>query len=199
MDDNGFMAKFSSVDHFFIFVFILVFALTAFWQYIWAFRPIQDLMKKKWLNHLGLAFINLLLLRILFAGSALWAARLASRHHWGVFQNVETGFMFSVVFTVIFLDWMAYYLHRIYHAVPFLWNIHRVHHTDTEVESTTGVRFHPLEQVITALWKGMFIVLLGAPFSGVFIYEAILIAANLFDHSNARLSKWLEPWVRFLS
>src|SRR5208282_2022276 len=112
MDDNGFMAKFSSVDHFFIFVFILVFALTAFWQYIWAFRPIQNLMKKKWLNHLGLAFINLLLLRIIFAGSALWAARLASRHHWGVFQNVETGFMFSAVFTVIFLDWMSYYLHR---------------------------------------------------------------------------------------
>jgi sterol desaturase/sphingolipid hydroxylase (fatty acid hydroxylase superfamily) len=198
MDDNGLLSKFGNVDHFLVFVFLIVLGLTAFWQYSWSFRPIQDLLRKKWLNHLGLAFINLLVLRVLFAGSILWAARLAARHHWGLFQNVEAGFLFSVVFTVVFLDWMAYYLHRIYHAVPFLWNIHRVHHTDTEVESTTGLRFHPLEQVATTLWKGFFIVLLGAPFSGVFIYEVLLLASILFNHTNARLPKWMEPLVRLL-
>jgi sterol desaturase/sphingolipid hydroxylase (fatty acid hydroxylase superfamily) len=111
---------------------------------------------------------------------------------------MEVDFLFSVVFTVVFLDWMTYYLHRMYHAIPFLWNIHRTHHTDPEVETSTGVRFHPLEQMLSSIWRGLFIILLGAPFSGVFIYEVLLTSSNLFNHTNARLPEFWDSLVRTL-
>ena len=196
MDDNGLLLKLGDESHALFIGFLLAFGLTAFWQYLWSFRSIQNLVKKKWQNHLGLAFINLLVLRGLFAGTVLWAARLASRHGWGLFNRAEVPLLFSVVFTVVFLDWMAYYLHRIYHSVPLLWKIHRAHHTDTEVESTTGLRCHPLEEVLTMLWKGLFIIVLGAPFSGVLIYEVIRMASNLFTHANARLPEFWDSVVR---
>jgi sterol desaturase/sphingolipid hydroxylase (fatty acid hydroxylase superfamily) len=199
MEDYRMMLKLgNSQDRILVLLFLLFFGLMALWQFKKEFRSNQSPILGRWLNHLGLAFVNLLVLRILFAGSVLWAAQLASRYNWGLFHQIDVPLLFSMALTVIFLDWMVYYLHRIYHAIPLLWKIHRIHHTDTEVETSTSVRFHPLEQVITALWKGLFIVLLGAPLSGVFAYEALFLIANLFNHANARLPKRWEPLVRLL-
>jgi sterol desaturase/sphingolipid hydroxylase (fatty acid hydroxylase superfamily) len=150
------------------------------------------------MNHLGLAFINLLVLRLFSISNALWAANFADRHGFGLFHKVEVPFAFSLAFTVIFLDWMVYYLHRMYHAIPVFWGIHRVHHTDPEVEVSTGVRFHPLEILLTTLWKGLFIFLLGAPRSSALVYEVLVMVSSLFSHTNARLPKTLENWLRLV-
>ena len=108
----------------------------------------------------------------------------------------QTGAIFRasapLVFTIIFLDWMRYYLHRVYHAIPWLWKIHRVHHTDMEVDVTTGLRFHPIELLITILVEALIIYLLGAPVYGVFLFELWIGVSNLFNHSNIRIPIRLE-------
>ncbi len=179
-------------------IFLMAFGLLGIWQFWKGFRPTLIPIATRWMNHLGLAFINMLLLRLLFMGTSLWAAQIAFTYRIGLFHWVDVPYFFSLVFTVIFMDWMVYYLHRMYHAIPFFWGIHRVHHTDTEVEVSTGVRFHPLEILFTALWKGLFIILLGAPPSCAVVYEILYIVAILFSHTNVRLPQVLEAWVRLV-
>ncbi len=198
MNDNVLMYRLGNTSLFLLLVFLLSFGLMALWQYKRGFRKPPASLKERWKNHLGLAFIDLLVLRLIFSMPFLWAAALGARLHWGLFNWMEMPILFSLPFTVVVLDWMTYYLHRMYHAIPFLWNIHRVHHTDMEVETSTGVRFHPLEELMTSLWKGLFILGLGAPLLGVLAYEALRLTANLFNHTNARLPNHLEPWVRLL-
>ncbi len=198
MDDHRLMYYFGNEPYTRFVIFLVFFSLMALWQKSSRFRPLSVPLKERWLSHLGLAFVNLLLFRLLFSGTALWAAYWAARHGLGLFRKVEVPFLFSLIFTVVFLDWMVYYLHRMFHALPVLWRVHRIHHTDPDVEVSTGVRFHPFEVILTMLWKAFFIVLLGAPLSGVFVYEVMVMAANLFNHSNARLPKLLESWVRLL-
>ena len=116
----------------------------------------------------------------------------------GLFHWVEVPYAFSVVFVIIYLDWMIYYQHRIFHAYSWLWKIHRVHHTDPEVDATTATRFHTLEMVLSTLFKSVFIVGLGAPPGGVFLFEAILNASLLFAHSNGRMPLALDRVLRWV-
>jgi sterol desaturase/sphingolipid hydroxylase (fatty acid hydroxylase superfamily) len=177
--------------------FLCVFVLMALWEWM-ANRREQKISKKiRWSNNLALALINALMIRVLFPGAALWASYLAFRHHLGLFNNVEVPFTFAIIFTIIFLDWVIYYQHRAFHAYPFLWKIHRMHHTDLEVDVTTGVRFHPLEMLISMLVKSMGIILLGAPTAAVFLFEITLNIASMFSHSNIHVPERLDKLLRF--
>jgi sterol desaturase/sphingolipid hydroxylase (fatty acid hydroxylase superfamily) len=134
---------------------------------------------------------------MILPGFCLLTALSAYNHRFGLFNQVRVPAAFGIIFTIIFLDWMRYYLHRVYHAIPWLWKIHRVHHTDVEVDVTTGLRFHPIELLITALAEAWFIYLLGAPVSGVFLFELWIGVSNLFNHSNIRISLGLEKTLHW--
>jgi sterol desaturase/sphingolipid hydroxylase (fatty acid hydroxylase superfamily) len=151
----------------------------------------------RWPHHFLLVLFNTVLFRILFPGFCLFAAISAAGHRFGLFNQVKVPDLFGIIFTVIFLDWTLYYLHRVYHAIPFLWKIHRVHHTDLEVDITTGLRFHPIEILITTLVEALVIYLLGAPVYGVFVFELWLGVSNLFNHSNIRIPAALEKVLRY--
>jgi sterol desaturase/sphingolipid hydroxylase (fatty acid hydroxylase superfamily) len=96
------------------------------------------------------------------------------------------------------MDHMVYYLHRVYHAVPWLWKIHRTHHTDPEVDITTGGRFHTFEFLITLMFKWAVVLLLGAPLYGIFLFELLLNAGSVFSHSNVRMPRFLDRPLRLL-
>ena len=126
------------------------------------------------------------------------AAISAFSNQFGLLNQVKVPDLFGIIFTVIFLDWMIYYIHRIYHSVPLLWKIHRLHHTDVEVDVSTGLRFHPLEILLTTLFEAVVIYLLGASIYGVFVFQVWLGVSTLFNHSNIRIPAFLENILRWV-
>ncbi len=178
--------------------FFAVFILMAFWEQKASRRKEKVPRVLRWPNNLGLGFLNHYFIRALLPGAALWAANLAIRSRFGLFQWVDVPETFSVWFTVVILDWVSYYQHRAFHDIPLLWKIHRMHHTDLEVDLTTGTRFHTLEILVSLLVKSLAVFLLGAPLAGVFLFELVLNASTLFNHSNVRIPAFLEKSLRLV-
>ena len=96
------------------------------------------------------------------------------------------------------LDFAIYLQHRLFHGVPLLWRLHRVHHADLDVDATTGNRFHPIEILLSMAIKFGVIAAIGAPALGVLLFEILLNATSLFNHANLRIPNWLEPGLRWL-
>jgi sterol desaturase/sphingolipid hydroxylase (fatty acid hydroxylase superfamily) len=99
---------------------------------------------------------------------------------------------------VLLLDLALYLQHRLFHAVPVLWRLHRMHHADLDVDVTTGVRFHPVEIVLSLLIKLAIIAVIGAPAAAVIIFEVALNATSMFNHANVRVPTRVERWLRRL-
>jgi sterol desaturase/sphingolipid hydroxylase (fatty acid hydroxylase superfamily) len=181
-----------------LYLFLAVFILMALWEQKSSRRKEKIPRVLRWPNNLGLGFLNHYFFRVLFPGAALWTANLALQNGFGLFQWVEVPPAFSICLTVILLDWVLYYQHRAFHAFPLLWKMHRTHHTDLEVDVTTGTRFHLLETLVSLIIKSVAILVLGAPVAGVFLFELILSASNLFNHSNIRIPVLLEKLLRLV-
>ena len=94
---------------------------------------------------------------------------------------------------VIALDLVIYTQHVVFHHVPVLWRLHRMHHADLDIDVTTGVRFHPLEILLSLAIKMAAVAALGVPALAVLIFEVLLNATSMFNHSNVALPPWLEP------
>jgi sterol desaturase/sphingolipid hydroxylase (fatty acid hydroxylase superfamily) len=94
------------------------------------------------------------------------------------------------------LDLAIYLQHVLFHAVPALWRLHRMHHTDLEFDVTTGARFHPLEIVLSMVIKIVVVGALGAPAVAVMIFEVLLNATSMFNHGNVRIVGWLDTALR---
>jgi sterol desaturase/sphingolipid hydroxylase (fatty acid hydroxylase superfamily) len=99
---------------------------------------------------------------------------------------------------VIVLDLVIYLQHVMFHAVPTLWRLHRMHHADLDFDVTTGSRFHPIEIILSMVIKLTVIAALGAPALAVLIFEVLLNATAMFNHGNLRLPLWLDRWIRVL-
>jgi len=198
MDENALMNLVVEEKNLTFLGLLVLFALFAFWEWKAARREQTISKALRWPHNIAVALINTLLTRVILPGASLWSAYWAYNHGLGVFRLIEVPPIFSSAFTVLFLDWLIYFQHRIFHAVPLFWKFHRMHHTDLEVDVTTGVRFHPVEMGLSILFKAAVIILLGAPVFGVFLFESILVASSLFNHSNIRLSGSLDKILRSL-
>jgi sterol desaturase/sphingolipid hydroxylase (fatty acid hydroxylase superfamily) len=104
----------------------------------------------------------------------------------------------AIALTLLLLDLAIYVQHVLTHAVPALWRLHRVHHTDLDLDVTTGVRFHPFEILLSVLYKIALVVALGAHPLAVLIFEVLLNGSSLFNHANVRLPAMLERWLRLI-
>jgi len=98
----------------------------------------------------------------------------------------------SFIITLVALDCALYWQHRISHVLPWLWKLHRVHHSDTAFDVTLGLRFHPGEIVLSLLYKSAVVLILGAPVVAVLMYELLLMSMALFTHANIALPDRLE-------
>ncbi len=103
-----------------------------------------------------------------------------------------------LVVTVVVMDFCIYWQHRLFHMIPILWRFHKVHHADREVDVTTGVRFHPLEMLMSAFIKASIILMLGAPLWTVIIFETLLNVSALFTHANIRINTKCDRILRWL-
>ncbi|MEQ1545946.1 MAG: sterol desaturase family protein [Methyloglobulus sp.] len=179
-------------------VAVAIFVIMVTWEYL-SPRRIQHIERKqRWLVNLGLALANLALMRLTIGSlaymSAVWAAEngLGLLNIWALTNAV------SIVATLLILDFAIYAQHIMMHKSSLLWRLHKIHHTDMEFDATTAVRFHPLEIVISMLYKTFCIVLIGADPVAVIVFEIILNGAATFNHSNINIPEIINKKLCWL-
>ncbi len=176
--------------------FFSMFSIMALWEIIAPRRQLLIPKLLRWSNNLALVFLNTILLRLLFPAAAAGMAIFVNTQGWGLFNYYDVAFPIAVIISVIIMDAMIYLQHVMVHAIPVLWRLHRVHHADPDFDVTTGARFHPLEIFLSMLIKFAVIILLGPPVLAVIIFEILLNATAMFNHSNVRLNTTLDKYLR---
>jgi sterol desaturase/sphingolipid hydroxylase (fatty acid hydroxylase superfamily) len=179
-------------------VFLGVLAIMALWELL-APRRRRDIPRViRWSNNLALVVIDTIVLRLTFPILAVGLAIMAQERGWGLFNIVEAPVWFAVVASVIILDLVIYLQHVMFHAVPALWRLHRMHHADLDFDVTTGLRFHPIEIVLSMGIKLAMVLVLGPPAVAVLIFEVLLNATAMFNHSNVRLPLVVDRGLRLV-
>lgn len=153
---------------------------------------------KRRLSNIGLACLNTVVLRMLPAISAAAASLVAAEHDLGLLYLVDTPVYLSIALSVILMDGAIFLQHWVFHRVPAFWRIHKVHHSDPNLDCTTALRFHPIEIVFSMIYKSMLVILLGAPTSAVIVFELILSSSALFNHGNVKLPDSVDKVLRNL-
>ncbi len=176
--------------------FLGIFAVMAVWEFIAPRRALTVSKVMRWANNLGLVFLNTFILRLLFPAAAVGMAAFSSEQGWGLLNYYDISPLVAVIISVVAMDFIIYLQHVMVHAIPALWRLHRVHHADLDFDVTTGARFHPIEIILSMLIKFATIILLGPPVVAVVIFEVILNATAMFNHSNVRLNLVVDKWLR---
>ena len=176
--------------------FFAVFGLVALWELLSPRRRLHTSKAIRWANNLGLVFFNSFLLRLVFPAAAVGMAVFANDQGWGLFNYIAAPWWVTVLASILVMDFFIWLQHVMVHAVPALWRLHRVHHADLDFDVTTGARFHPLEILLSMLIKFAAILLLGPPLAAVVIFEVLLNATSMFNHSNVRLPLGLDRLLR---
>lgn len=170
----------------------------ALWEHWAPKRQLAVGRSPRWPGNFGVLAIDVALVRIFFPTAAVGAALVCETQGWGLFNAVAVPFAVAVLVSVILLDLAIYLQHALFHAVPALWRLHRMHHADLDIDVTTGVRFHPVEILLSLVIKFAVIALLGAPALAVLIFEVLLNATSMFNHSNVRMPAAVDRIVRLL-
>lgn len=179
-------------------IFLGVLLLMVLWEFLTPRRPQAVGRWLRWPNNLGVVVLNTLVVRLLFPFAAVGIAFLAQRNGWGLFNLVPLPGWSAVPAAVLLLDVIIYGQHVMFHVVPVLWRLHRMHHADLEFDVTTGLRFHPGEIILSMLIKLAAVTALGAPPIAVLVFEVLLNATSMFNHGNVRIAAGLDRWLRLV-
>ena len=177
--------------------FFGIFLIMALWEVAAPRRVLQHPKWARWGNNLGLVFLNSFVLRVITPTAAVGMALFAGEQGWGLFNYVDVPFWLAVLASVLILDFFIWLQHVMVHAIPLLWRLHRVHHADLDFDVTTGARFHTLEILLSMAIKFAVILLLGPPVVAVVIFEVLLNATSMFNHSNVRMPLGLDRVLRW--
>jgi sterol desaturase/sphingolipid hydroxylase (fatty acid hydroxylase superfamily) len=178
--------------------FIGVLSLMALWELLVPYRVLTASKPRRWLYNLSMVGIDTIVVRLIFPAAAVGIAIIAAERQWGLFNNIEAPVWLSTIAVVILMDLIIYFQHVMFHAIPTLWRLHMVHHTDLDIDVTTGNRFHPVEIIISMLIKMAAVILVGPTVVAVIIFEVLLNATSMFNHSNIRLPKTLDRLLRLV-
>lgn len=177
-------------------IFLGAFAIFASWERLSPARTLKLLRRQRWSANLGLAIVSTLVVRLVLPGSVLAMASVAASEGWGLLNRIDAPVWLAVLAGLVLLDLVIYLQHVLFHSVPVLARLHAVHHADPDFDLTTGIRFHPVEILISTLIKVGAVAALGAPFLAVLVFEILLNATAMFNHANVSLPAWLEPVAR---
>lgn len=179
-------------------VFGGVLALMVLWEWRLPRRTLSQSRGRRWPGNVGLVAVDTLVVRLLFPAGAVGAALLAESRGWGFFNAVAAPGWLAGAASLVLLDLVIFGQHVLFHRVPVLWRLHRVHHADLDFDVTTGLRFHPVEILLSMLIKIAVVVAIGAPAAAVLVFEVLLNASSMFTHANVRLPRGLDRAVRWL-
>jgi len=177
--------------------FFGVIGLMASWEAFYPRRKLQTPRTKRWLANLSVATLNTLVVRTLFSSGAVGLALVAANQGWGLLNAVQWPFWVEGLLAFAALDLAIYLQHILFHRVPSLWRFHMVHHADTDFDVTTGIRFHPVEMMLSMLIKSAAAILVGASPVSVLIFEIVLNASSMFNHGNVRIPMSIDKMLRW--
>jgi len=178
--------------------FFSIFTLLALWELLNPRRALGTSKKMRWFNNLVIVLLDTAIVRLLFPLVPMSMALLAQERGWGLFNNLGVPYLLEVTVAVIVLDFVIYLQHVLFHAVPLLWRFHMVHHADLDLDVTSGVRFHPIEIILSMGIKLAAVGSLGLPALAVFIFEILLNGTSMFNHSNVFIPLKLDRIIRLL-
>ena len=178
--------------------FLGIFLVMALWEIIAPRRKKTTSKAIRWTWNLGLTILNPLVVRLLFPVLAVAIAIKAREQGWGLLNLYDLPDWVSFILSIILLDMVVYLQHLMFHAVPLLWRLHMVHHADLDYDVTTGLRFHPIEIIISMLIKMSTVAVLGPPVSAVVAFEVILNGMAMFNHGNVHLPAGIDRLLRWI-
>jgi len=178
--------------------FFGVFLVMAVWELVSPRRRLRAAKGARWFANLGIMILSTLVVRVIFPTAAVGMALVAAERSWGLFNNLDLTPVVAIVASVFVLDLFIYLQHVMFHAVPALWRLHMVHHADIDFDVTTGLRFHPVEIVLSMVIKLAAVAVLGPPAVAVILFEVVLNATAIFNHGNVRLPATVDRVLRWI-
>jgi len=176
--------------------FLGVFVIMALWELGAPKRGLVAPKPNRWGVNWGIVLLDTLVVRILFPVAAVGAALDASAQGWGLFNALDWPSWIEVLLAIAMFDCLIYWQHVFSHRIPILWRLHRVHHSDRDIDVSTAIRFHPIEIALSMLLKIGAVYLLGPAALAVILFEVILNGCALFNHSNVSIGQRVERWLR---
>lgn len=177
--------------------FFAIFLIVAIWEVLAPRRTLSTSKIRRWYSNLSIVVINSLVVRWIFPILAVGLAIKAQNLSWGLFNNIEITWGLHLILSVLILDFIIYLQHAMFHFVPLLWRLHRMHHTDLDYDVTTGSRFHPIEIALSMVVKLAAVAALGPLPVAVIIFEVLLNGTAMFNHGNIKLPKKLDRIIRW--
>ncbi|MEW6666345.1 MAG: sterol desaturase family protein [Thermodesulfobacteriota bacterium] len=178
--------------------FLGIFALIGVLEVLRPRRALTASKAGRWFANLAIIILNPLSVRLVFPVLPVGMALMAQEGHWGLLNNVDLPYWLKVVVAVVILDFSIYLQHVLHHAVPALWRLHMMHHADLDFDVTTGLRFHPIEIVISMGLKLGAVAAIGASPLAVLIFEVALNGTSMFNHSNIHIPEGVDRVLRLL-
>ena len=173
-------------------------AAMVLWELLAPKRALRESKAVRWSANLGIVAINTVLIRFLAPAGAVGLALVAEARGWGLLNNIAAPDVLAFVGALVALDLAIYLQHVLFHAVPALWRLHRMHHSDLDFDTTTGFCFHPIEIALSMGIKMGVLAALGPPPVAVVAFEVVLNATSLFNHGNVRLPGTLDRALRWV-
>ncbi len=178
--------------------FVGIFLIIAVWELASPRRVLSTSKTVRWAGNLGIVFLDSAALRLLFPLLAVNLALTAQERGWGLLNNYALPSWFEIVIGIAALDLIIYLQHVMFHTVPPLWRLHMMHHADLDFDVTTGLRFHPLEIIISMFIKMAAVAVIGPPALAVLVFEVLLNATSMFNHGNISLPLRIDRVLRLL-
>jgi len=176
--------------------FLGILIIMALWEYFTPRRPLTTSKVMRWVSNLGLVLIDSVSVRLVFPTALVGVALFSQEKGWGLLNYLELPYLLDVCLGVLILDFAIYLQHIMFHAVPLFWRLHMVHHSDMDYDVTTGIRFHPIEIILSMGIKMAVVILTGPSPLAVLIFEVLLNGTSMFNHGNVSYSKNLDAGLR---
>lgn len=178
--------------------FVGVFGIMAAWEALAPRRERSFGRLLRWPNNIGIVVLNTMLLKVALPVAAVEFAAIGAARGWGLLAVADLPFWVEFLLAVVVLDLAIYLQHVLFHAVPLLWRLHRMHHADLDFDVTTGARFHPIEILLSMIIKFAVIAALGPLAAAVLVFEVLLNGMAMFNHANVRLPLLLDRLLRWI-
>ncbi len=177
----------------FFFGILLIIAL---WELLAPRRKLLFSKAVRWYSNLGIVFLNSLILQWIFPILAIGLAALGEQRKWGLMNNMDMPSGIEIIISILVMDCIIYIQHAMFHYLPLLWRLHRMHHADLDYDVTTGARFHPIEIMMSMGIKLATVAFLGPSAFTVLIFEIILNLTAMFNHGNIFIPEHIDEKLR---
>lgn len=179
-------------------VFLSVFVIMALAEWGLPKRDRTMMQGRRWVTNWGIVILDSVVTRLVMPILPIGVAIYATDQGWGLLNWLALPAWLSILLAFLILDFAIWLQHLLSHRIPLFWKLHKVHHVDRDIDVSTALRFHPLEILLSLIYKMVWVLVFGAPAIAVFLFEVVLNAAALFNHANVHLPETADRLLRLL-